>query len=113
MKHILTTLALTAALGAAQAQTEHDSTALAGMTKIQLTNIYIEEACRVATKMKTVAWADIDGSVPKNKYTAGRFAKVAKQQDNYVRTINAQLRDIVPYADKHEIINAILYFKGL
>ena len=113
MKHLLTTLALTAALGAAQAQTSHDSTALAGMTKIQLTNIYIEEACRVATKMKTAAWADIDGSVPKNKYTAGRFAKVAKQQDEYVRSINAQLRDIVPYADKVEIIKAILYFKGL
>jgi len=110
---LLTTLALTAALGAAQAQTEHDSTALAGMTKVQLTNIYIEEACRVATKMKTVAWTDIDGSVPKNKYTAGRFARVAKQQDKYVRSIGSEMRDIVPYADKHEIINAILYFKGL
>lgn len=110
---LLTTLSLIAALGAAQAQTSHDSTALAGMTKIQLTNIYIEEACRVATKMKTVAWADIDGSVPKNKFTANRFARVAKQQDNYVRAINTELRDIIPYADKHEIINAILYFKGL
>jgi hypothetical protein len=113
MKHLLTTIALTAALGAAQAQTSHDSTALAGMTKIQLTNIYIEEACRVAIKMKTAAWADIDGSVPKNKYTAGRFARVAKKQQAYVNSVNAEMRDIIPYADKAEIITAILYFKGL
>lgn len=113
MNRLLTTIALTAALGVAQAQTEHDSTALAGMTKLQLTNIYLEEATRVATKMKTICWNDIDGSVPKNKFTAGRFAKVAKQQDNYVRSIHAEMRDIIPYADKHEILSAILYLKGL
>lgn len=110
MKYFLTALFISAGI-AAQAQT--DSAALATMTKVQLSQVYLQEVQRVTAKMGTVCFKDMPGSVPDTQYTRVRYKSVNKSITKHNEKLMKQYIDIIPYADKQEILNAIIYLQSL
>lgn len=108
----LLTLAFITVLGTAQAQTILDST-LQAMTKVQLSETYIEEVQRVTSKLIDSAWDTREGTVPKSKYIDRKWSVVAKKETAYNLAIQAELMDVIPYADKQNLIKAILYLRTL
>lgn len=110
MKQILT-IAFVAVLGTANAQTA-DSTLLK-MTKVDLSKIYISEVQRVVKALPMTSLKDVDGSVPKSKYTQAKFTKVAKKVELYNKSLLDEMLEIIPYSDKAELIEAITYLKSL
>ena len=102
MKYLITALFISAGI-AAQAQT--DSAALATMTKVQLSQVYLQEVQRVTAKMGTVCFTDMAGSVPDTQYTRVRYKSVNKSITKHNEKLMKQYIDIIPYADKQEILN--------
>lgn len=106
-----TIFALLLLAGTASAQT--DSTQLAGMRKVELSDIYLKEVQRVSKKMALIAFDTVPANVPDTKYTAAKFKKVSAKMDAYNETLLKQFMEIIPYADKPEIIRSIIYLRGL
>lgn len=97
--------------GTAQAQT--DSLQLTNLKKVELSDIYLKEVQRVSQKLALIAFDTVPSNVPSTKYTQGKFEKVSKKMDAYNATLLQQFNEIIPYADKKDIIKSILYLRGL
>jgi hypothetical protein len=110
MKQILT-IAFVALLGNANAQTA-DSTLLK-MTKVDLSKVYVTEVQRVVKALPMTSLKDVDGNVPKTKYTQAKFSKIAKKVELYNKCLMDEMLEIIPYSDKAELIEAITYLKSL
>lgn len=111
MKKTLTMIAIAATCNMAKAQNQ--DSALVAMSKIELSKIYIEEVKRVTEKMAFVAFPTIEGTVPNSKYTQKKFQSVKAKTDAYNTVLTEKFWDIVPYADKDQLIKCIVYLKGL
>jgi ABC-type lipoprotein export system ATPase subunit len=98
---------------ATSASAQTDSTQLASMKKVELADVYLKEVQRVSEKMALIAFDTIPGNVPVTKYTNSKFAKVNKKMDAYKVTLIQQFMEIIPYADKKDIIRSIIYLRGL
>lgn len=113
MKKLLAILCL-ATTTAVQAQTQEqpaDSNDLGAMTKVQLAKLYIEEVQRATKQMALFAFDTVANDVPTTKYTSAKFKKVDEKVQKYNQTLMEQFLEIIPYADKAEIIASILYLK--
>ena len=97
--------------GTASAQT--DTLQLEGLKKVELSDIYIKEVQRVSQKLALIAFDTVPSNVPSTKYTQAKFDKVSKKMDAYNATLMEQFNEIIPYADKKDIIRTILYLRGL
>lgn len=82
-------------------------------SKIQLTDIYLKEVVRVTSAISTYAFDNIGSTVPTTKYTQTKFKKVRNKCDSYNETLLNEYKEIIPYADKEDLIRAILYLKSL
>ena len=87
--------------------------ALYQMNKVQLATMYLEESNRVVKKMPLSAFDSTMADVPKSKYLNKKFARVAKKVESYNQTVLKDLAEIIPYADKKDLIDAILYLRKL
>jgi hypothetical protein len=105
------TLMLMLLAGTAMAQ--QDSVNLAGMTKVQLAKVYLQEVQRVTRETALVAFDSVAADVPATKYTSKKFEAVAKKVASYNETLMEQFMEIIPYADKKELLESILYLKQL
>ena len=83
------------------------------MNKVQLAQIYLTEVNRVTKKMPTIAFDSTMADVPKSKYLGAKFKKVATKIADYQKTLLAEYAEIIPYADKKNLIEAIIYLRGL
>lgn len=90
-----------------------DTLNLASMTKVQLAKVYLEEVQRVTSSLNVVAFDTIAHSVPMTKYTDKKFRMVAQKVASYNKTLMEQFMEIVPYADKKDLLEAIWYLKRL
>jgi hypothetical protein len=90
-----------------------DTIALYQMNKVQLATIYLTEANRVVKKMPVIAFDSSMANIPKSKYLNAKFKKVAKKVASYQNTLLTEYAEVIPYADKKDLIEAILYLKGL
>lgn len=88
-----------------------DSVELGMKTKIQLTEIYLQEVQRVTTLLKTDAFVSMNDDVPSNKYTIGKNKKVENSVKKYNEVMAKEYRDLIPYADKVNIIQSIMYLR--
>lgn len=95
------------------AQTQSDTIYFSSMTKVDLAKVYLTEVQRVTKKLNVCAFDSVDGNVPKNKYTIDKFKSVNQKVDEYNKELMIQFIDLIPYADKKDILNAIIYLKGL
>ena len=117
MKKLLLVLSMFVA-SSAFAQTPTDSTnqnwtgeELAKKTKIELTSIYMGEITEMLYYAPSTA-LDL-GDVPDNKYIAKQWKKIHNSTVNNAVKLKQAYKDIIPYADKQQIINAILYLQGV
>jgi hypothetical protein len=82
------------------------------MTKIELTEIYLQEVARVTGILNSVAFShNMKGDVPSTKYTERRIKSVLRSVVKHNANVIKQYFAIVPYADKKNIIDAIQYLK--
>ena len=118
MKKLLVLLMVFAA-SCAYAQTPADTNVvqnytkeeLSKMTKTQLTSIYLGEITEMLAYAPEAALHL--GDVPDNKYIRGKFEKINKSTGNHAVVLKESYKDIIPYADKAQIIDAILYLQGV
>lgn len=117
MKKLLLVLVMFVA-SSAFAQTPTDTTVvnytkeeLSKMTKNQLTSIYMGEITELLAYAPEAALHI--GDVPDNKYIRGKFEKSNKSTNNHAVVLKSSYKDIIPYADKTQIIEAILYLQGV
>lgn len=117
MKKLLVLLSMFVA-SSAFAQTPTDTTVvnytkeeLSKMTKNQLTSIYMGEITELLAYAPEAALHI--GDVPDNKYIRGKFEKSNKSTNNHAVVLKSSYKDIIPYADKTQIIEAILYLQGV
>lgn len=112
MKKTTTILMLLFALNGF-AQSSNDTIYFSTMTKVDLAKVYLTEVQRVTKKLNVCAFDSVDANVPKNKYTIDKFKSVNQKVEEYNKELMIQFIDLIPYADKKDIVNAIIYLKGL
>jgi hypothetical protein len=118
MKKVLVLLMVFAA-SCAYAQTPADSNVvqnytkeeLQKMTKTQLTSIYMGEITEMLAYAPEAALQP--GDMPDNKYLAKELKKINKSVMANAVVLKSNYKDIIPYADKANIIEAILYLQGV
>ena len=111
MKNVILAFALV--LGCTFAKAQTDTLQLQGMTKVALADVYLKEVQRVCQNLALVAFDTVSHSVPATKYTQAKFDKVTKKMDAYKETLMLQFLEIIPYADKKQIIDSIVYLRSL
>lgn len=109
MKKIILLLLISVSI-TAKAQ---DTMALYQMNKVQLSTLYLQEANRVVKKIPLSTFDSTMADVPKSKYLNKKFQHVAKKVESYNKTVLIDLAEIIPYADKKELIEAIIYLRKL
>ncbi len=87
------------------------------MSKMQLTKIYLEQVQNLALSAPFASFTMYDTTgvidMPSSKYLKSKRDAVTKITANYNKTINVQLFEIIPYADKAQIIEAILFLENI
>ena len=110
MKKLFVIALLVMAINKTQAQ---DTITYYQMNKVQLAQIYLTEVNRVTKKIPTIAFDSSMADVPKSKYLAAKFKKTATKIADYQKTLLVEYAEIIPYADKKDLIEAIIYLRGL
>jgi hypothetical protein len=110
MKKLFVIAMLVMAIHKTQAQ---DTITFYQMNKVQLAQIYLTEVNRVTKKMPTIAFDSTMADIPKSKYLGAKFRKVTIKMASYQEKLFAEYAEIIPYADKRDLINAIIYLRGL
>ena len=111
MKKVILIMMLAFASMKINAQT--DTIALYQMNKVQLASIYLTEVNRVVKSIPVVTFDSGMVDVPKSKYLSKKFKDVATKVKSYQNSLLEDYMEIIPYADKVELINAIIYLKEL
>jgi hypothetical protein len=113
MKKTLTIMLLAFGMKASAQQEQ----SYAQMSKMQLTKIYLEQVQKLALAMpySSFTMSDTSGVIdmPTSKYLAKKRESVAKVTEDFNKTINLKLYEIVPYADKVQIIQAIEFLENI
>jgi len=99
--------------GVASVKAQSNASELALMRKVDLADVYLKEVQRVSKKLALIAFDTVPANVPTTKYTSAKFKKVNGKIESYNKTLIDQFMEIIPYADKKEIINSIIYLRGL
>lgn len=89
------------------------TTVLNSYSKIKLTEIYLNEIVRVTNILPICAFDTLDNNVPKTKYTQGKFKRTENKMIKFNEVLLEEYREIIPYADKKELIRSIVYLKSL
>jgi hypothetical protein len=117
MKKLLVVLVMFVA-SSAFAQTPTDTTVvnytkeeLQKMTKTQLTSIYMGEITEMLAYAPEAALQP--GDMPDNEHLAKELKKINKSVVSNAVVLKQNYKDIIPYADKYQIIDAILYLQGV
>lgn len=101
-----------------------DSTSLSTKTKMELTQIYLNQ---VKTLVASIPYSpfslrdtinqteiqEINLDIPMTKYTTKKLEKVGDYTEELNGTLQKSLFEIIPYSDKQDIIKAILYVKSI
>jgi hypothetical protein len=89
----------------------------AQMSKMQLTKIYLEQVQKLAlaAPYSSFTMSDTTGVIdmPTSKYLKNKRDAVTKTTANFNKTINVELYEVIPYADKQQIIEAILFLENI
>ena len=98
----------------------HTDSTLNTMTKMQLTNLYLDQVTQLAFSTPytpfTIGVTDTvngDLDIPVSKYIKKKREEVLDMSTKYGETIKEQLYEIVPYSDKKDMIRAILFLQDV
>ena len=88
------------------------------MTKMQLTDLYLDEVIKLAFSAPytpfTIGVSDTihgDLDIPVSKYIAHKREKIMNVSKAYGEVVKERLYELVPYSDKSDIIRAILFLR--
>ncbi len=98
----------------------HNEVELEKLGKIELTNLYLERV-KVVTEIlpyialnRRPAGAQLkDLGIPQTKNNVSLLEKEVSNEEKYMETLMETLKDIVPYADKGNIIWSILFMENI
>lgn len=90
-----------------------DTMALYQMNKVQLSKIYLEEVAKVTPSLPTIPFDSSMADIPKSKYLSAKFKSVSEKIASYNKTLLQEYAEIIPYADKKDLIDAIIYIRSL
>ncbi len=98
----------------------HNEVDLEKLGKLELTELYLERV-QVVTELipylalhKDPAGASLsDLGIPETKTNVSHLEKEVKNKDQYTETVRATMHDIIPYADKRNIIWCILFLEEM
>ena len=112
------------ALYTSKAQTNYTDSLLQKKTKMELTQIYLDEvkqimgaipyspfALRSDSMMSDTSTYQLD--IPKTRYTSNKIENLSDETVDLNKMIQHSLYEIVPYSDKVDIIRAILYVQDI
>jgi len=90
------------------------------MTKMQLTNLYLDEVTKLAFTSPytpfTIGVSDTingDLDIPVSKSIARKREKIMEVSQAYGETMKEKLYELIPYSDKSDIIRAILFLREM
>jgi hypothetical protein len=106
-------LILMLAFASMKTNAQTDTIALYQMNKVQLAQIYLAEVNRVVKLIPVVTFDSGLVDVPKSKYLSKKFKDVDAKVKAYQKSLLLDYTEIIPYADKVELINAIAYLREL
>jgi hypothetical protein len=96
---------------------------LMGMTKLKLSEIYLQQIDVFAQALPYAAFTLQTGSpsdslkgsmdIPQSKYLKTKRTDLQKTTIEYGKVVKQNLFEIIPYSDKLDIIKAILYFQNI
>jgi hypothetical protein len=99
------------------ASAQQDTQSYEQMSKMQLTKIYLEQVQKLAlaAPYSSFTMSDTTGVIdmPTSKYLKNKRDAVTKITANFNKTINVELYEVIPYADKQQIIEAILFLENI
>lgn len=98
----------------------HNEVELEKMGKIELTNLYLERV-KVVTEIipyialnRRPAGAQLkELGIPQTKNNVSLLEKEVSNEEKYMETLLETLQDIIPYADKGNIIWSILFMESI
>jgi hypothetical protein len=100
-----------------KASAQQEAQSYEQMSKMQLTKIYLEQVQKLAlaAPFSSFTITDTTGVIdmPTSKYLKNKRDAVTKVTTDFNKTINVELYEIVPYADKKQIIEAILFLENI
>lgn len=98
----------------------HNEVDLEKLGKLELTDLYLERVSVVTELIpylalhKNPAGASLaDLGIPETKTNISHLEKEVKNKESYMETVRSTLHDIVPYADKRNIIWCILFLEEM
>ena len=92
---------------------------LSTMGKLELTKIYMERIAIITElspylALHTQPGASLkDMGIPETKENKEHLEKEVKNKDAYLESVKTTLDDIIPYADKQNIVWGILFFEEM
>lgn len=100
-----------------KASAQQETQSYEQMSKMQLTKIYLEQVQKLAlaAPFASFTMSDTTGIIdmPTSKYLKHKREAVSKVTAEYNKVVNVQLYEVVPYADKTQIIQAILFLENI
>ncbi len=81
------------------------------MGKLSLTRTYIEIVASSITTLPNMPFVNSLENVPSNGFTKQRWKKINKSSYRHIKVLRKQYKDLLPYADKKDIIKAILFME--
>lgn len=89
----------------------HSLESLTPLKKVDLTTIYLNQVAALTELLGKTALKD--GDVPSNKYVNNQWKTIDKSVIKHNLTIIERYKSIIPYADRDEIINSILFLQEM
>jgi hypothetical protein len=83
--------------------------------KLSLTTIYLSQCNQLVTLLPQVVFNDYNfkNDIPSNKFVIKRRENVTDATTNFNTYYSENYHDIVPYADKKELVEGILYLQSI
>ena len=117
MKKILIALAVCTATAVNAQTAAYTDSSLQVMNKGQLVDIYITQVNQLIEKLPYTVWGlmaqETKLDVPNSKYIGRKRKGVSHDASNYKDTNSDLMYEVVYYADKPALINAVLYLQLL
>lgn len=110
---------LTYVNAAAKLTKTHTRAELEAMGKLDLTKIYQERIAIITELVPYLALHSKPGAtltemgIPKTKENVAHLEKEVANKTEYLSSVNQTLTDVIPYADKENIIWSILFFEEM
>jgi hypothetical protein len=117
MKKLLIAVALLTS-SVCMAQQNYGEVELSRLSKMKLTNIYLDKLNELAFKApySTFSFGSLQDSssvldLPTSKYTARKRDAIQEMSEEYGKVMRERLYELVPYSDKKDIIRGIMFLQ--